>query len=366
MIYLDPDRLQIEEVDLAVLAGEDPGNSKDEGGNGKQGERGEGASPAAPAVDASRKAVQISFDGDDKGASPPAEESTGDLFSGAAREDPGGRESDGQGELGLEGEQIQVRPDVVNAMVYRLRSGFVKHNVYITLGWIEQGGRPRPVEIFFNSKDLTRNPEYAILTRLISAIFRKESDSAFILEELRGIHDPNGGVFKNGRYMHSFYAEVADVIERFFYDVGILEPRMGNYVGGKAPAQAPVSAGDPAGVPRASAGSASSGGCGASGSPGKPSVTQAGADRPQARQADVSQATAGAAEAAETALTMLAASRAGGAEKGQLDLAGGERPELLQEINQQFKICPDCQERSLKMEAGCDVCVACGYSRCDN
>ena len=45
----------------------------------------------------------------------------------------------------------------------------------------------------------------------------------FILEELQGIFDPNGGSFKEGKYYHSFYAEIADVIERFFYDVDILE-----------------------------------------------------------------------------------------------------------------------------------------------
>ena len=45
----------------------------------------------------------------------------------------------------------------------------------------------------------------------------------FILEELQGIFDPNGGTFKEGKYYHSFYAEVAETIERFFYDVGIME-----------------------------------------------------------------------------------------------------------------------------------------------
>ena len=47
----------------------------------------------------------------------------------------------------------------------------------------------------------------------------------FILEELHGIHDPNGGSFKEGRYYHSFYAEVAETIEKFFYDVGIISKR---------------------------------------------------------------------------------------------------------------------------------------------
>jgi hypothetical protein len=58
---------------------------------------------------------------------------------------------------------------------------------------------------------------------LISAIFRKSTDPTFILEELRGIYDPNGGYFKEGKYIHSFYAEVAKVIERFFEDIGVIQ-----------------------------------------------------------------------------------------------------------------------------------------------
>ncbi|MCK5521464.1 MAG: hypothetical protein KAI81_10150, partial [Candidatus Marinimicrobia bacterium] len=109
-----------------------------------------------------------------------------------------------------------ARPEVVEAKVYKVKSPFVKFSVYITLSYIYENKRKRPVEIFLNSKDLTRSAEYAVLTRLISAIFRKTNDPHFILEELRSIYDPNGGFFKEGKYVHSFYAEVADVIERFF------------------------------------------------------------------------------------------------------------------------------------------------------
>jgi ribonucleoside-diphosphate reductase alpha chain len=120
---------------------------------------------------------------------------------------------------------IANRPDVTEARVYRLRSGFVNNSVFITLGYIHEDGRNRPIEIFINSKDLTRAAEYAVLTRLISAIFRKSTDPTFILEELRGIYDPNGGYFKDGKYIHSFYAEIAKVIEQFFDDIGVTAPK---------------------------------------------------------------------------------------------------------------------------------------------
>ena len=109
-----------------------------------------------------------------------------------------------------------IRPEVVDAKVYKVRSAFVKNSVFITLSYIITDLGRRPIEIFINSKDLNRSAEYVVLTRLISAIFRRATDPMFILEELHGIQDPNGGSFKDGRYYHSFYAEVAHVIERFF------------------------------------------------------------------------------------------------------------------------------------------------------
>ena len=120
------------------------------------------------------------------------------------------------------------RPEVVNAKVYKVKSAFVKNAVFITLSYVDTHSGREPIEIFINSKDLNRSAEYVVLTRLISAIFRRASDPMFILEELHGIHDPNGGSFKDGKYFHSFYAEVADVIERFFYDVNIIESKKDN------------------------------------------------------------------------------------------------------------------------------------------
>ena len=110
-----------------------------------------------------------------------------------------------------------MRPEVVDAKVYKIKSAFVKNAVFVTLSYVrEENNLIRPIEIFINSKDLTKAHEYVVLTRLISAIFRRSTDSMFILEELQGIYDPNGGSYKEGKYYLSFYAEIGDVIERFF------------------------------------------------------------------------------------------------------------------------------------------------------
>ena len=176
------------------------------------------------------------------------------------------------------------RPKVVDAKVYKVKSAFVKNSVFITLSYIDTEHGRKPIEIFINSKDLNRAPEYVVLTRLISAIFRRATDPMFILEELHGIHDPNGGSFREGKYYHSFYAEVAETIERFFYDVGIIQ---------------------------------------------KENIEKTKKNIP---------------------------------EKEKL-----EEPEAVQmeTVNAEFKLCPDCSSKSLKTENGCDMCVECGYSKCD-
>jgi ribonucleoside-diphosphate reductase alpha chain len=176
-----------------------------------------------------------------------------------------------------------IRPEVVDAKVYKLKSAFVKNSVFITLSYVDDKPGVRPIEIFINSKDLTRAPEYVVLTRLVSAIFRRSNDPMFILEELQGIFDPNGGTFKEGKYYHSFYAEIADVIERFFFDVGILE----------RPDLRPM---EDNGIPESFALARDEGNAG----------------------------------------------------------------------NSAFRICKECNNRTLKTENGCDICMSpeCGYSKC--
>ena len=181
--------------------------------------------------------------------------------------------------------QSTQRPEVVDAKVYKLKSAFVKNSVFITLSYVKDDLEIRPIEIFINSKDLTRAPEYVVLTRLVSAIFRRSNDPMFILEELQGIFDPNGGTFKEGKYYHSFYAEIADVIERFFFDVGIMEV-------------------------------------------------------PDARPVE---------------------------DNGNPNSIIIQAKEEGNSGNIEFRVCKECNNRTLKTENGCDICMdpGCGYSKCD-
>ena len=120
----------------------------------------------------------------------------------------------------LEKPHILQRPQTVNAKVYKLKSPFTKHSVFATLGYVSENGKNMPIEIFINSKDLSKMSEYTALTRLISMIFRSRNEPEVVIDELKDIYDPNGGYFKNGTYMHSFYSEIADVIQTFLQDIG--------------------------------------------------------------------------------------------------------------------------------------------------
>ena len=123
---------------------------------------------------------------------------------------------------------VMTRPEIVEAKVYKLKSRFVKERLFITLSYIQdENNKKRPIEIFINSKDLSKLPEYTVLTRLISAIFRNFKNPKFLLEELQSIYDPNGGYFMKGKYVYSFYSEIAMIIERFFMDIGFIEERDG-------------------------------------------------------------------------------------------------------------------------------------------
>jgi len=183
-----------------------------------------------------------------------------------------------------------IRPEVVNAKVYKVKSAFVKNAVFITLSYIDTHSGRKPIEIFINSKDLNRSAEYVVLTRLISAIFRRATNPMFILEELHGIHDPNGGSFKDGKYYHSFYAEVADVIERFFYDVDIIK---------------------------------------------KEDLKQT-SENQENKKKNIEQI-----------------------DDNLIKVTNNL------EVNSEFRICPACSSKSLKTENGCDMCMECGYSKCD-
>ncbi|NLF37924.1 adenosylcobalamin-dependent ribonucleoside-diphosphate reductase [bacterium] len=119
-------------------------------------------------------------------------------------------------------EQVVGRPIELHGVTYKIKTPLSAQALYITINdIIEPDNVRRPFEIFINSKNLQHFSWMVAMTRLISAVFRRTRNPSFLVEELKCIFDPNGGYFKNGRYVPSLVAEIGEVIEHHLETLGI-------------------------------------------------------------------------------------------------------------------------------------------------
>ena len=119
---------------------------------------------------------------------------------------------------------LMVRADKLAGATYKLRWPDSEHAMYVTINDIEQDGVRRPFEVFVNSKNLEHYAWVVALTRMISAVFRRGGEVAFVAEELKQVFDPRGGQWSRGRYVGSLVAAIGDIIERHMLETGFLEP----------------------------------------------------------------------------------------------------------------------------------------------
>jgi ribonucleoside-diphosphate reductase alpha chain len=118
---------------------------------------------------------------------------------------------------------LMLRSDKLIGATYKLRWPDSEHAMYVTINDIEQDGKNRPFEIFVNSKNLEHYAWVVALTRMISAVFRRGGEVAFVAEELKQVFDPRGGQWSNGRYVGSLVAAIGDIIERHMLETGFLQ-----------------------------------------------------------------------------------------------------------------------------------------------
>ena len=115
------------------------------------------------------------------------------------------------------------RPGDLPGKTYKVRWPESDHAIYITINdIIDDQGRQRPFEVFINSKNTEHYAWTVALTRMISAVFRRGGDVAFVVEELKAVFDPRGGQWMGGRYVPSLLAAIGEVIERHMIDTGFL------------------------------------------------------------------------------------------------------------------------------------------------
>lgn len=124
------------------------------------------------------------------------------------------------------------REESLHGTTYKLKWPESAHAVYVTINDVEQDGERRPFEMFINSKNMEHYAWTLGLTRMISAVFRRSPDVAFVAEELKAVFDPRGGAWMHGRYVPSLLAAIGDIVER--------------HLGGLVPAEVPANAFAPA------------------------------------------------------------------------------------------------------------------------
>lgn len=120
----------------------------------------------------------------------------------------------GGGEMGniVELSKPLVRPTQLVGSTYRLKPTNTEYALFITINDVEINGVRRPYEIFINTKNLEFVAWTTALTVMISAIFRKGGDIAFVGEELKAVFDPRGGYWEGKAYVPSIIAGIGGVI----------------------------------------------------------------------------------------------------------------------------------------------------------
>ncbi len=118
--------------------------------------------------------------------------------------------------------ELLVRSERLTGATYKLRWPDSEHAMYVTINDIDHDGIRRPFEVFVNSKNLEHYAWVVALTRMISAVFRRGGEVAFVAEELKQVFDPRGGRWSKGRYVPSLVAAIGDLIEQHLIETGFL------------------------------------------------------------------------------------------------------------------------------------------------
>jgi ribonucleoside-diphosphate reductase alpha chain len=193
------------------------------------------------------------------------------------------------------------RDAALEGVTYKIKWPASAHALYVTINDIVRDGRRRPFEVFINTKNLEHYAWTVALTRMISAVFRRGGDVAFVAEELKAVFDPEGGRWMGGRYVPSLLAAIGDVIEEHMLRIGFLTRDDAQSPNDVEAGRLPVSAAQV--------------------------LTSRGSDPQAARDSGVLD------------------------EPHAAPISGA-------------RVCPRCSDRALRRVEGCWTCASCTYSRC--
>ena len=121
------------------------------------------------------------------------------------------------------------RPSRLEGTTYKIKTPVSNHAMYVTINDIvlnkgTPNERRRPFEIFINSKNLEQYQWIVALTRVMSAVFRKGGEVAFLVDELKAVFDPRGGYWQDGVFVPSIIAALGGLIGEHLERIGIVGP----------------------------------------------------------------------------------------------------------------------------------------------
>ncbi|MTH78009.1 adenosylcobalamin-dependent ribonucleoside-diphosphate reductase [Paracoccus aestuariivivens] len=119
-----------------------------------------------------------------------------------------------------------ARDEVLQGETYKLKWPDSQHAIYVTVNdTMDADGTRRPFEVFINSKNMEHFAWTVALTRMISAVFRRGGDVAFVVEELKAVFDPRGGSWMKGKYVPSILAAIGNILEQHMTAIGFIADR---------------------------------------------------------------------------------------------------------------------------------------------
>ena len=121
---------------------------------------------------------------------------------------------------------IMERAPVLHGQTRKVPWPGSNHAFYLTLNHtIDPDGMMRPFEIFIATKDARHHAWITAITRMISAVWRRQGDVGFVAEELMAIADPNDGQWVKGRgWVTSLVALIGFEIRDWMVELGHIDP----------------------------------------------------------------------------------------------------------------------------------------------
>ena len=106
-------------------------------------------------------------------------------------------------------EGMEPRPKVLQGHTYKVKWPNLENSLYLTINNLDG----RPYEVFISSVSANYAEWMTALTRMISAIMRRQSDIKFIGEELKQVASAHDSAWVEGKFYKSIVAMIGQVIE---------------------------------------------------------------------------------------------------------------------------------------------------------